>query len=112
MIYEIPVSTEEIQEQSFTLFGMNLRLTLYFNPVINGWQFDLLETNSDTFIAQLYGLTVNSPALLTKNLPFVILMSDGAGLGINSVRREELGNRLKLYFVDKETWHEAIRTTS
>ncbi|MCC8379883.1 hypothetical protein [Xenorhabdus sp. PB30.3] len=112
MIYDISVSTEEIQEQSFTLFDMNLRLTLYFNPISSGWQFDLLDTNTDEFVAQLYGLTVNSPALLTKNLPFVILLSDSTGLGINSVQREELGNRLKLYFVDKETWHEAIRTTS
>ncbi|MDE9442369.1 hypothetical protein KKJ13_12315 [Xenorhabdus bovienii] len=111
MIYEIPVSTEEVQEQSFTLFGMNLRFTLYFNPVSNSWQFDLLDTNTDEYIAQLYGLTVNSPALFTKNLPFIILMSDGSGLGINSVQRSELGNRLKVYFVDKEAWHEAIRTT-
>ncbi|MEQ1969582.1 hypothetical protein ABLA30_22045 [Xenorhabdus nematophila] len=111
MIYEIPVSTEEIQEQSFSLFDMNLRFTLYFNPISNGWQFDLLDTNTDEFIAQLYGLTVNSPALFTKNLPFIILMSDGSGLGINSVQRGELGRRLKIYFVDKETWHVAIRTT-
>ncbi|AOM40582.1 phage baseplate plug family protein [Xenorhabdus hominickii] len=111
MIYEIPVSTEEIQEQSFSLFDMNLRFTLYFNPISNGWQFDLLDTNTDEFIAQLYGLTVNSPALFTKNLPFIILMSDGSRLGINSVQRGELGRRLKIYFVDKETWHEAIRTT-
>ncbi|MDE9565888.1 hypothetical protein KKI93_17955 [Xenorhabdus bovienii] len=110
MIYEIPVSTEEIQEQSFSLFDINLRFTLYFNPVSNGWQFDLLDTNTDEYIAQLYGLTVNSPALFTKNLPFIILMSDGSGLGINSVQRSELGNRLKVYFVDKEVWHEAIRT--
>ncbi|CAQ85187.1 MULTISPECIES: phage baseplate plug family protein [Photorhabdus] len=112
MIYEIPVSTEEIQEQSFSLFNMNLRFTLYFNTVSNGWQFDLLDTNIDQYIAQMYGLTVNSPALITKNLPFVIMMSDSSGFGLNSVRRIELGNRLKIYFVDKEVWREAIRETT
>ncbi|OWO79299.1 hypothetical protein B5C26_21215 [Photorhabdus luminescens] len=112
MIYEIPVSTEEIQEQSFTLFDMNLRFTLYFNPISNGWQFDLLDTNTDQYIAQMYGLTVNSPTLITKNLPFVIVMSDSSGFGLNSIRRSELGNRLKVYFVDKELWREAIRETT
>ncbi|MDC9606871.1 phage baseplate plug family protein [Xenorhabdus griffiniae] len=111
MIYEIPVSTDEVQEQSFTLFEMNLKFTLYFNSISNGWQFDLLDTNSDYYIAQRYGMAVNSPVLFTKNLPFIILMSDGSGLGINSVRRNEMGKRLKIYFVDKEAWHEAIRTT-
>lgn len=112
MIYEIPVSTEEIQEQSFTLFNMNLRLTLYFNTISRGWQFDLLDTNTDQFIAQRYGLTVNSPALFTKNLPFIILMADGSGMGLSAVQRRELGSRLKVYFVDKGIWHEAIRTTA
>ncbi|MGV8004335.1 hypothetical protein QPK14_20280 [Photorhabdus temperata subsp. temperata] len=112
MIYEIPLSTEEIQEQSFTLFGMNLRLTLYFNPISNLWQFDLMNMNTDEYIAQSYGLAVNAPALITKSLPFVIMMVDGSSLGINSVMKNELGNRLKIYFVDKEVWHEAIRTTN
>ncbi|AWK42591.1 hypothetical protein LGZ99_21705 [Photorhabdus temperata] len=112
MMYEIPVSTEEIQEQSFSLFNMNLRFTLHFNRISNDWQFDLLNTNTDQYIAQMYGLTVNSPALITKNLPFVIVMSDSSGFGLNSIRRSELGNRLKIYFVDKEVWHEAIRTTN
>ncbi|WP_445496688.1 phage baseplate plug family protein [Photorhabdus sp. SF281] len=112
MIYEIPLSTEEIQEQSFSLFNMNLRFTLHFNSISSGWQFDLLDTNTDQYIAQMYGLAVNSPALITKNLPFVIVMSDGSGFGLNSIRRSELGTRLKVYFIDKELWHEAIRTTT
>ncbi|MDF7679110.1 hypothetical protein PT300_11545 [Enterobacteriaceae bacterium ESL0689] len=112
MIYEIPVSTGEIQEQSFSLFGMNLRLTLYFNPVLNGWQFDLLNTNTGEQITRLQGLTVNAPALLERKLPFVLVLADGSGLGINSLQRGELGNRLMLYAVETEVWREAIRTNA
>lgn len=112
MIYEIPVSPDEIQEQSFSIFGMNLRLTLYFNRISNGWQFDLLNTNSGEQITRMQGLAVNAPALLERRLPFVLVLSDGSGLGINSMRRSELGNRLILYAIETEVWREAIRTNA
>lgn len=112
MIYEIPVSAEEIQEQSFSIFGMNLRLTLYFNRISGGWQFDLLDTGRDRQITRMQGLTVNAPALLERRLPFVLMLSDGSGLGINSMRRSELGNRLMLYAIKTEVWREAIRTNN
>lgn len=107
--YEIPVSTEEIQEQSFEMSGLNVRLTLYFNRITQGWQFDLYDTNENRFITQMQGLAVNAPALLEKNIPFLLILSDGSGTGINSMRRGELGKRLTLYAVDKEEWREAIR---
>ncbi|PVZ86702.1 hypothetical protein C9426_14900 [Serratia sp. S1B] len=112
MIYEIPLSTEEIQEQSFSLFGMDLRLTLYFNRILNGWQFDLMNIVTKEPITQMQGLTVNAPALLEQRLPFVLVLNDGSGLGINSLRRNELGNRLVLYAVKTEAWRETIRTNA
>lgn len=112
MIYEIPVSSKPIQEQIFTLFDMNIRLTLYFNSVSKGWQFDLFDVDKNKVITQRQGLAVNAPSLLEKNLPFILMLSDKSQFGINSVSRNELGNRLRLYIVDKEVWREAIRTTT
>ncbi len=112
MIYEIPVSSNPIQEQIFTLFDMNIRLTLYFNSVSKGWQFDLFDTDKNKVITQRQGLAVNAPSLLEKNLPFILMLSDKSQFGINSVSRKELGNRLRLYVIDKEVWREAIRTTT
>lgn len=111
-MFEIPVSTEETQEQSFDLFGMSVRLTLYFNRFLQGWQFDLYDTNKNKYITQREGLTVGAPSLIEKNLPFILTLIDQSGSGINSMSREELGSRLKLYAVDKEVWYEAIRQTS
>ena len=112
MIYEIPVSSKPIQEQIFTLFDMNIRLTLYFNSVSKGWQFDLFDADKNKVITQRQGLAVNAPSLLEKNLPFILMLSDKSQFGINSVSRNELGNRLRLYIIDKEVWSEAIRTTT
>lgn len=112
MIYEIPVSSKPIQEQIFTLFDMNIRLTLYFNSVSKGWQFDLFDADKNRMITQRQGLAVNAPSLLEKNLPFILMLSDKSRFGINSVSQNELGNRLRLYVVDKEVWREAIRTTT
>ncbi|WP_337051377.1 phage baseplate plug family protein [Proteus terrae] len=112
MIYEIPVSSKPIQEQIFTLFDMNIRLTLYFNSVSKGWQFDLFDADKNKVITQRQGLAVNAPSLLEKNLPFILMLSDKSQFGINSVSRKELGNRLRLYVIDKEVWREAIRTTT
>lgn len=112
MIYEIPVSSKPIQEQIFTLFDMNIRLTLYFNSVSKGWQFDLFDADKNKVITQRQGLAVNAPSLLEKNLPFILMLSDKSQFGINSVSQNELGNRLRLYLVDKEVWREAIRTTT
>lgn len=112
MIYEIPVSSKPIQEQIFTLFDMNIRLTLYFNSISKGWQFDLFDADKNRVITQRQGLAVNAPSLLEKNLPFILMLSDKSQFGINSVSQNELGNRLRLYVVDKEVWREAIRTTT
>lgn len=112
MMYEIPVSSKPIQEQIFTLFDMNIRLTLYFNSVSKGWQFDLFDADKNKVITQRQGLAVNAPSLLEKNLPFILILSDKSQFGINSVSRNELGNRLRLYVIDKEVWREAIRTTT
>ncbi|MCM2366629.1 hypothetical protein [Proteus sp. FZP2095] len=112
MIYEMPVSNKPIQEQIFTLFDMNIRLTLYFNSVSKGWQFDLFDADKNKVITQRQGLAVNAPSLLEKNLPFILMLSDKSQFGINSVSRNELGNRLRLYVMDKEVWREAIRTTT
>lgn len=112
MIYEIPVSNQPIQEQMFTLFDMNLRLTIYFNSVSKGWQFDLFDADKNKEITQRQGLAVNAPSLLEKDLPFILMLSDKSQFGINSISQNELGNRLLLYIVDKEDWREAIRTTA
>lgn len=112
MIYEIPVTTDDVQEQSFDLFGYSLRLTLRYNAVGGVWQFDLFNMKTLLPLCQNTGLSVNAPALFSRRLPFVIVLTDSSGLGINSLQQDELGNRLRIYLVAKEVWREAIRQTS
>lgn len=112
MIYEIPLSDEPIQEQLFSLFDMNLRLTLYYNPISHGWQFDLSDTDKNRLITQRQGLAVNAPSLIEKNLPFILMLADKSRFGTNSISQSELGKRIQLYLIDKGLWHEAIRETA
>lgn len=112
MIFEIPVTTDDIQEQSFDLFGYSLRLTLRYNAIGGVWQFDLFNLKTLLPVCQNAGLSVNAPALFPRRLPFVLVLADGSGLGINSLRQDELGKRLRLYLVSKEEWREAVRQTS
>lgn len=112
MIYKIPVSNEPIQEQLFTVFGRDLRLTLYYNRISKGWQFDLFDTNNNLMLTQMQGLAVNAPSLIEKNVPFILMLSDKSSFGINAIAQSELGERLLLYIVDKGVWHETIWQTA
>lgn len=112
MLYEIPVTSDDEQAQSFELFGYSLRFHLRYNRVGGVWQFDLFNLKTQRYFCQSCGLAVNAPALLGRLLPFVVLLVDQAGLGLNSVCQAEMGHRLKLYFVDNEVWHAAIWQTN
>ena len=110
MIYSISVTSEPLQEQSFDLFGYSLRFTLRYNSVGNVWNYDLYDLNKEEYICQSFGLAVSAPSLIAKDLPFVVMLYDTSGLGINSIEQSEMGNRLKVLFVDKETYRETVRS--
>jgi hypothetical protein len=111
-MYKILSTTSPIQAQSFKLFGYDLTFTLRFNSVSNGWSYDLFDNNEEAFICQGFGLAVGAPSLISKTLPFVVMLLDESGFGVNSISRDEMSNRLNIYFVSKEEFHEAIRQTN
>ena len=110
MIYSILATNEPLQEQTFSLFGMTLRFTLRFNNVGTVWNYDLYDVDNEEYICQSFGLAVNAPSLISKNLPFIVMLHDSSGLGINCLDQSEMGNRLKVLFVGKETYFEAVRS--
>ena len=112
MVYNILVTSEPLQEQSFDLFGYSLRFTLRFNSVGNTWNYDLFDLDSETFICRSFGLAVNAPSLFCKNLPFVVVMTDRSGLLVNSIDQSEMGNRLGIVFISKDLYHETIRAAN
>lgn len=111
MIYRILATSEPLQEQSFRLFGYNLRFTLRYNAVGANWNYDLFDRNAGQYIAQSFGLAVNAPSLIGKKLPFVVVLDDTSRLGINSTGQSDMGSRLQVLFMDKDTYHEAIRSS-
>ncbi|RKS86916.1 hypothetical protein DES39_0122 [Orbus hercynius] len=110
-MHKISITSASVQEQSFALYDMNLRLTLYYNKWLKGYQFDLFDLNNNVFITKMKGLTVGSPALIEFDLPFVLTLGDKSGYGLNAVSQTDFANRMALFIMTKEEYHETIRTS-
>lgn len=111
-IYKIQLTDKEVQEQSFSLFDMNLRLTLRFNSISNSFMVDLFDITNSKQIAMSKGLSCYSPALFEYDLPFIIVLNDTQNLGINPISKEDLYNRFEVLMINKEAYREAIRESS
>jgi hypothetical protein len=98
-----------VLEQSFSLYDMNLRLTLRYNAISTRYQFDLFDIDKDEYITKNKGLSVGSPSLIEFNLPFVMVLDDKSGLGINAISKDDLNNRMQLLIMTKEEYRASIR---
>lgn len=107
----IQTTTDDVLEQSFTLYDRNLRLTLRYNAISTGYQFDLFDIDNDEYITKNKGLSVGSPSLIEFNLPFVLVLDDKSGLGINAISKDDLNNRMQLLIMTKDEYREAIRAS-
>ena len=105
----IQTTIDDVLEQSFSLYDMNLRLTLRYNAISTGYQFDLFDIDKDEYITKNKGLSVGSPSLIEFNLPFVLVLDDKSGLGINAISKDDLNNRMQLLIMTKEEYRAAIR---
>ncbi|MCX8602244.1 MULTISPECIES: phage baseplate plug family protein [unclassified Gilliamella] len=108
-MFIILTTTDDVLEQSFTLYGKNLRLTLRYNAILTGYQFDLFDIDNDEYITKNKGLSVGSPSMIEFNLPFVLVLDDKSGLGINAISKDDLNNRMQLLIMTKEEYRAAIR---
>lgn len=108
-MYKLQITSSAVQEQSFTLYDMNLRLTLYYNSILRGYQFDLYNLNSNEYITKMKGLSVCSPSLIEFDLPFVLVLDDKSGLGVGCVSQDDFANRFNLLIMTKGEYREAIR---
>lgn len=107
-MYQIPVTSDPSQEQNFTLYGYDLKLTLRWNTVGKVWQFDLFDNRTMAYISRGEGLAVGAPSLLQSNFPLLLTLSDSSGLGLNPIRLDEMGQRIQLHILSKDEFYEAI----
>lgn len=108
-MFIIQITTDDVLEQSFTLYDKNLRLTLRYNAILTGYQFDLFDIDNDEYVTKNKGLSVGSPSMIEFNLPFVLVLDDKSGLGINAISKDDLNNRMQLLIMTKEEYRAAIR---
>jgi hypothetical protein len=108
-MHVIQTTADNVLIQSFSLYDMNLRLTLRYNAISNGYQFDLFDIDKNEYITKNKGLSVDSPSLIEFNLPFVLVLDDRSGLGINAISKDDLNNRMQLLIMTKGEYREAIR---
>ena len=110
-VYEIPVNDYPEQVQNFEMFGYNLQFTLRFNAVGLSWSFDLYDNRQGDYIVKSEGLSTNQASLFYSELPFVIMLVDNSGLGVESISDSEMGNRFNIVIMSREAYQNAIRQT-
>lgn len=107
-MYQIQVTSDPIQTQTFKLFDMNLKVTLYFNKTANSWDMDLFDNDKGTYITQRKGLSVLSPALIERRLPFVVTLYPRDNKGIQPQSKADLIEKFDIYFLTKSDFFDLI----
>lgn len=110
-VYEIPVNDYPEQVQNFEMFGYNLQFTLRFNAVGLSWAFDLYDNQKGEYIVKNEGLSTSQASLFYSDLPFVIMLVDNSGLGVESISNNEMGDRFNIVIMSREAYQDAIRQT-
>ena len=105
-------TSDDVLEQSFSLFDMNLRITLRYNSILRGYQFDLFNIDKDEYITKNKGLSVGSPSLIEFNLPFVLVLKDKSGRGVSATSKEDFNSRMQIVIMEKGEWRASIRQNS
>ena len=98
-MYEILVLTQDIQEQSFTLLGMRLKLTLRYNRVLRSFQFDLFDISKNEYIAINKGVSIGGKSLIESGLPFYFTLVDRSGNNLAPTSKRDFYNRIALMAV-------------
>lgn len=111
-MFQIPVTSDPSQEQNFSAYGYDLKLSLRWNTVGKVWQFDLFDNRTMKYISRGEGLAVWAPSLLQSNFPLLLTLSDSSGLGLNAIHLEEMGQRINLHILSKDEFYEAIRPSN
>ncbi|TSJ89214.1 hypothetical protein FPQ14_06810 [Gilliamella apicola] len=111
-MHTIQTTSDDVLEQSLSLYDMNLRLTLRYNSFFRGYQFDLFDIDKDCYITKNKGLSVGSPSLIEFNLPFVLVLIDKSGRGVNSISKEDFNDRMQIVIMSKDEWRASIRQRS
>ena len=108
-MYILQTTSDDVLEQSFSLYNMNLKLTLRYNAILRGYQFDLFDIDKNKFITKNKGLSVGSPSLIEFNLPFVLILDDRSGRGVNATSKEDFNSRMQIVIMSKEEFRASIR---
>lgn len=109
MAYKIDTTDDDIQEQFFELYDRKMKFILRYNEVGKYFTFDLFDTKTSEVLALNQGLAVNAPSLLSSNLGFVVVLFDRKEGGVNALYKEDIKQRLEIYFMTVEEWKELIR---
>lgn len=111
-MYLVPLTADPLQIQNFTQDGFDLTLTTRWNSVVGFWNVDLFDNATQNYLTKGEPLTVGSPTGVHLQLPFVFVLIDESGIGEGPISIDEMGVRLNLYIVDKDSYNAAIRQSN
>lgn len=108
-MHTIQITSDDVLEQTLSLYNMNLKLTLRYNSILRGYQFDLFDIDKNKFITKNRGLSVGSPSLIECNLPFVLILVDKSGRGVNAKSKEDFNSRMQIVIMEKGEWRASLK---
>ena len=108
-MFLVPLNSDPLQTQNFTHDGYDLTLTTRWNSVVQFWNIDLFDNINQVYLTQGEPITVGAATGAHLQLPFVFVLIDDGGIGEGPIDIEELGVRLNLYIVNKDTYSAAVR---
>ncbi|MDK9607116.1 phage baseplate plug family protein [Lelliottia wanjuensis] len=101
--YKLPISSDPRQRMTFNAGGMNVSLTMYYNPIPDGgqWFIDLADAESDEVLVSGYAIVCGAPILKRMTLPFYFRLIDTSGLNLNPYGGNDMGSRCELHVIEK-----------
>lgn len=111
-MYLVPLTPDPLQIQNFTQDGFDLTLTTRWNSVVGFWNIDLFDNINQVYLTRGEPLAVGSPTGVHLQLPFVFVLLDDSNLGEGPIDISEMGSRLNVYIVNKDSYYAAIRQSN
>lgn len=108
-MYILNTTSDDVLEQTVSLFDMNLNITLRYNAVLCSYQFDLFDIDKNKFITKNKGLSVGAPSLIECNLPFVLVLKDKSGRGVKATSKEDFNSRMQIVIMEKGEWRASLK---
>lgn len=100
-MYQIPITSDPYQEQTFEFNGTKIRLTLRYNGLGECWFMDIYEPVNQQQICENMPVAVGVPMCWRGTQPYYFYLEDESGYALDPIAQDDMGARCRLYIGEK-----------